>query len=532
MVDPTSPQSRALPRRGLLKAAAAGLIAAPFVLRSGLVLAQGRADPFALGVASGDPSPDGFVLWTRLAPDPLAPDGGGGLTGGVRVDWEVAEDAAMSRVVRRGAAVADDRFAHSVHIEVAGLKPGRPYWYRFMSMGARSPVGRAMTAPARGTKLDRLRFCFASCSNWEAGYFSAYRHMAQEQPDLVLFLGDYIYEFSHGPGEDVARRHDRQGEIKDLVAYRNRYALYRTDPDLQALHAAAPCLMTWDDHEVQNDYANRWSQNLGVSEADFLARRAAAYQAYYEHMPLRRRSEPHGPDMRVYDRLRFGDLVEFSVLDGRQYRTIQPCALPSTRRGHVADPACTERTDPSRTMLGFAQERWLYDGFKASTARWNVIAQDLLITSVGQKDARTGMLGHWTDGWDGYPATRTRMLAAVASSKVRNPVFLGGDIHSFWTTDLKANFDDPGSATVATEFVGTSVTSDGPDYDLIAQTLPQNPQVKFFDSRARGYVGVEVTPGRMETRFQAISDRRDPHATVSTLKRWVVESGKAGAVEA
>ncbi len=472
------------------------------------------------------------MLWTRLAPDPLAPDGSGGLAGAIPVDWEIAEDEAMARVVSRGTAQADDRFAHSVHVEAGGLKPGRPYWYRFTALGARSPVGRAMTAPAPGAPLDRLRFCFASCSNWEVGYFSAYRHMAEEQPDLVLFLGDYIYEYSHGAGQDVVRRHDRPGEIKDLAGYRNRYALHRTDPDLQALHAAAPCLMTWDDHEVQNDYANRWSEDMDVPPADFLVRRAAAYRAFYEHMPLRRRSLPNGPDMRVYDRLRFGDLVEFSLLDGRQYRTIQPCAAPHSRKGHVADPACAERTDPSRTMLGFEQERWLHDGFKASTARWNVIAQDLLITSYAQKDPKTGMVGHWTDGWDGYPATRTRMLNAVAESKVSNPVFLGGDIHSFWTTDLKADFDQQDSATVATEFVGTSITSDGPSYDLFVQTLPLNPHVKFFDSRQRGYVGVEVTPGRMETRFQAISDRRDPHATVSTLKRWVVETGKPGAVPA
>jgi len=236
--------------------------------------------------------------------------------------------------------------------------------------------------------------------------------------------------------------------------------------------------------------------------------------------------------MRVYDRLRFGDLMEVSVLDGRQYRTIQPCALPSSRRGHVADPACTERTDPSRTMLGFEQERWLYDGFRSSRARWNVIAQDLLVATFDQQDSKTGVVGHWTDGWDGYPATRTRMLKAVAESGVRNSVFLGGDIHSFWTTDLKADFDDPASPTVATEFVGTSVTSDGPNYDSFAAMLPRNPHVKFFDSRPRGYVSVDLTPERMETRFRAISDRRDPQATVSTLKRFVVEDGRPGAQDA
>ncbi len=515
-------------RRGLI-AGAAGLVAA-----SALPAWADAPSPFTLGVASGDPVPDGFVLWTRLAPQPLAEDGAGGIMGAVPVRWQVAEDETMSKVVASGLAQADDRFAHSVHVEVSGLKPDRPYWYRFTAMGEQSPIGKARTAPAPGRTPERIRFAFASCSHWELGYFGAYRHMAAEDPDLVMFLGDYIYEYSYAPGskQEVVRHHDRQGDLESLRDYRNRYALYRTDPDLQALHATAPCLMTWDDHEVENDYANRWSEYATEPVDGFLRRRAAAYQAFYEHMPLRRRSLPNGPDMKVYDRLDFGDLMQVDVLDGRQYRTIQPCAVGQLRKGHVADPACTERTDPSRTMLGFEQEQWLYDGFKASRARWNVVAQDLLIAAYLQKDPRTGVVGHWTDGWDGYPANRARMLEAVAGSQVRNPVFLGGDIHSFWTTDLKVDFDDPASPTVATEFVGSSVTSNGPSYQLFADMLPSNPHVKFFDSRERGYVSVDLTPERMETRFQAISDRTDPHATVSTLKAWVVEDGKPGAVEA
>jgi alkaline phosphatase D len=515
-----------LSRRDAL-AAAAGLLTA-----ASAPAWAAAPSPFTLGVASGDPTPDGFVIWTRLAPDPLAADGAGGLKGPVPVRWEVAEDEAMRRVVASGTARADDGFAHSAHVEVAGLRSNRPYWYRFRALGEVSPIGRARTAPAPGQAVDRLRFAFASCAHYERGFFSAYRHMASEQPDLVMFLGDYIYESSYPDVPEMVVRRHAVREAKDLASYRLRYAQYRTDPDLQALHAAAPCLMTWDDHEVQNDYANRWSENLDVDPAAFLKRRAAAYRAYYEHMPLRARSRPNGPDMRVYDRLAFGDLMQVFVLDGRQYRTIQPCALPDTRHGHVAAASCAERTDPSRTMLGFEQERWLYDGFRTSRARWNVVAQDLLIASLLQKDPKTGLVGHYTDGWDGYPATRTRMLKAVADSRMRNPVFLGGDIHSFWVTDLKADFDDPASPTVATEFVGTSVTSDGPDEQLFASMLPQNSHVKFFEARYRGYVAADLTPGRMETRLQVVSDRRDPRASVSTLKRWVVEDGRPGAVEA
>ena len=235
--------------------------------------------------------------------------------------------------------------------------------------------------------------------------------------------------------------------------------------------------------------------------------------------------------MRLYDRFRFGNLMTFTALDGRQYRSKQPCELPKTRRGHVAPDSCTDRTDEKRTLLGYDQERWLFEGFKGSATAWNVLAQGQLVAQLRQR-GQDGVAGHWTEGWDGYPAGRRRMLDAIAATRLSNPVFIGGDIHSFWTTDLKADFGNPSSATVATEFVGTSVTSGGPLYELLAQALPDNPHVRFFESRHRGYVSVDVTPDRMETRFQVISDRRDPNATLSTLKRFVVESGKPGAVPA
>ncbi len=515
-----------LPRRSLLTGAAA---LAGFAILPHATRAQ-SANPFTLGVASGDPDPDGFVLWTRLAPQPLAPDGG--LSGAVAVQWEIATDEAMRQVVQRGEAQADDRFAHSVHIEATGLQPNRPYWYRFTALGAQSAVGRARTAPAPGDALDRLRCVIASCSNYEIGYFSAYRHMAAENPDLILFLGDYIYE-TNNEGERAAltvRRHANP-EPKDLAGYRVRYAQYRTDPDLQALHAAAPCLMTWDDHEVENDYADQWSARPATDPQDFLRRRAAAYQAYYEHMPLRRLSLPDGPGMRVYDRARFGTLVEFFVLDGRQYRAREACPGPTWAGGHAVTAACTERDDPARSMLGAAQEAWLFDGFRQAGARWNIMAQDLLVASLAQK-TQAGEWAHWTDGWDGYPASRTRVLEAIAQSRLANPVFLGGDVHAFFTTDLKADFDDPRSATVATEFVGTSVTSEPAPYDRFIQLLPDNPHIRFFDSRQRGYLSADLTPAHLEMRMQVITDRRDPQAGVSTLRRWVVEDGKVGAVAA
>ncbi|KPY83881.1 Phosphodiesterase/alkaline phosphatase D [Pseudomonas syringae pv. tagetis] len=485
--------------------------------------------PFTLGVASGDPLPDGFVIWTRLVPKVMTPSGDGGLNKPVEVRWKIASDAAMAHVVRTGQATAHPRLAHSVHIEVSGLQPGRPYWYQFESLGAQSAVGQACTAPLASAMVS-ARFGFVSCSHWEAGYFSAYRHLAAERPDLVFFLGDYIYESNASKKSPAARSH-ATSEPMDLAGYRNRYAQYKTDPDLQALHACAPSVATWDDHEVQNDYAAQWSQDPGVPVDSFLRRRAAAYQAFYEHMPLRASSLPKGPDMRIYRNLDYGRLARFHVLDGRQYRSEQPCIQANgSRQGHVAPSKCTDPRDPKRTMLGWQQEAWLDRSFARSPGQWNVIAQDLLVAPLKQRDPNTQELGHWTDGWDGYMTTRERMLASLQRHRTRNPVFWGGDIHSFWTTDLHADADNPDSAVVATEFVGTSVTSSGPSFDAFNSILGLNPHVKFFDSRQRGYVAVDLSEQQMLTRFQVVSDVLDPAASVSTLKRFTVEAGKAGAV--
>ncbi|MCF5923839.1 alkaline phosphatase D family protein [Xanthomonas perforans] len=519
------------PSRRRILIAGASLAAAG--LLSPFARASGSADPFTLGVAAGDPLADGFVLWTRLAPRPLDPDGRGGLRAAVPVRWQVASDPQMRTIVRQGETIASPVWGHAVHVELTSLAADRPYWYCFQALGARSPIGSARTLPAAHRTPDAARFGFVSCSHWELGYFSAYRHLAAEQPDLVFFLGDYIYEYSnHGEAAHKIVRPHGSGECLDLAGYRNRYALYRTDPDLQALHAGSACVATWDDHEVQNDYANRWSQDPSIPVDTFLARRAAAYRAFYEHFPLRARHRPHGADMRIYRSFDYGQLARFYVLDGRQYRSEQPCPQANGwRGGHVVADSCRQRTDPQRTMLGWEQERWLHGGFAQSPARWNVIAQDLLVAPMRQA-GRDGVVGHWTDGWDGYPATRERMLDAIANTRLRNPVFWGGDIHSYWVTDLKADPGDDASATLATEFVGTSITSDGQSNDELHATMAANPHVHYVDGQTRGYVSVTLTPGQMETRLQGISDRRDRNATVSTTKRFVVEDGRPGAVEA
>lgn len=474
-------------------------------------------DPFQLGVASGDPLADGFVLWTRLAPDPL--HGGGMDPHPVAVYWEVATDAAFGQVVAQGTTRADPEWAHSVHVEVHGLRPDRWYFYRFRAGGAVSPVGRTRTAPILMDPLARLDIAFASCQHYEQGYFNALRAMAEDQPDLILFLGDYIYESSWGRS---VRRHEA-GEPQTLAEYRNRYARYKGDPDLQAAHATCPWLVTWDDHEVEDDYADELSQGR-VDPARFLKRRAAAYQAYWEHMPLRPRARPHGPDMRLYQRSGFGDLLSFYVLDNRQYRDDQPCGTPENGGGRILKH-CPERTDPDRSMLGEVQERWLMEELGHAPARWNVLAQSQLMAPFDYKSGQGDV--RWSDGWDGYSAARQRILDRLVEADVANPVVIGGDIHSFWANDLKRDFSDPASPVVASEFVGTSVTSDGPDYDTYRALLPENPHVKFFDSRYRGYVRCRITPQSWESDFRVV-DILQPRAKARTMRSFRVEAGQPG----
>jgi alkaline phosphatase D len=536
MASKPSDLHRSTRRRFLEGAAGAGfaLIAAPALLRHAAAQSWRVGDPFSLGVASGAPRADGFVLWTRLAPEPLSidPRTPGGMSGGdVTIGYEIAGDSGMRDIVRHGEAAAEEAFGYSVHLDVRDLQPGRSYWYRFTSGDAASRIGRAATLPAPGAALERLRFGFVSCSNYEHGYFSAYRHLADENPEFVLYLGDYIYEYIERR-RPVVRRHSDGIEAATLPTYRNRHAQYRLDPDLQRLHAEAPALLTWDDHEVQNDYADKWSEHFADPEL-FLLRRAAAYQAYYEHMPLRPiLSRPDGPRMRIYDRFTVGGLIEISMIDGRQYRSREACYAPPDKGGtHLeSDAGCPERRDEGRSMLGFDQEAWLHTGLAHSHAQWNLIAQDVLMAQLRIKQNDTDTFS--TDDWDGYPANRARLLQHIQKAHVSNPVVIGGDTHSFFANDLRPDFNDEASPVVATEFVGTSISSAGPPYDPIARALADNPHVHFFESRRRGYVSVDLERAHMQVRMRVVSDAADPKADVATLRTFAVEGGHAGVVAA
>lgn len=507
-------------RRFLLSAGSLGLIAC--ASRSPVLgTPKFASDPFTLGVASGAPRSDGFVIWTRLAPDPLADESGaGGMPPlAVEVEWVVAEDPDLNGLVQRGTGLAEPAWGHSVHVEVGALPSDRPYWYAFRVAGVQSPIGRARTLCAPDAKMTGLRFAFASCQHYETGYYGAYRHMVADDPELIVHLGDYIYE---GSADEPVRRHEGP-EPTDLAGYRRRHACYKLDADLRAAHAHCCWLMTWDDHEVDNDYAGLDSADPAFDHAAFARRRAAAYQAYWEHLPLPLSARPSGESMALYSRAVIGDLVNLTLLDARQYRSDQPCATPAKRGGQLVSD-CAERLDPARTMLGPAQEQWALAGLSASRTRWNVIAQSMLMAPLDQKPGPEQ--GWWTDGWDGYPAARQHILDHLASSRVPNPVVIGGDIHSAWANDL--HLGDPESAIVASEFVGTSISSRGVSQDTFNAMRPDNPHVKFFDASHRGYVFCDVNPQRWRSEFRALHDVTDPATEAHTLATYIVESGRPG----
>ncbi|GAA3945435.1 alkaline phosphatase D family protein [Streptomyces gulbargensis] len=482
-------------------------------------------DPFTLGVASGDPLPGSVLLWTRLAPRPFEP--GGGLPARrVTVHWELARDERFSRTVRRGAATAHPEFSHTVHAEVEHLEPGREFFYRFRAGDWTSPVGRTRTAPAPGDRPAGLTLAAVSCQAYHDGYFTAYRHLADEDLDVVLHLGDYLYEYAVNATGGARAYTDRtlpavfNRETITLEDYRLRYGLYKSDPDLRAAHAAHPFVVTWDDHETENNYAGGTPEN-GVPPEEFLLRRAAAYRAYWEHQPLRRPQLPEGPDMRLYRRLRFGRLAQFDILDTRQYRSDQAYG----DGWQVPGPASE---DPARTMTGAAQERWLLDGWRASGARWNLLPQQVVFSE--RRDRPTADFKVSMDSWDGYPASRQRVLAGAAAAGVENLMVLTGDVHVGYGFDIKADFRDPSSRTLGTEIVATSIASgkDGADrpanYDRLMQA---NGHLKFFNGR-RGYVTVALTEDSARADFRTVPYVTSPGAPVTTAASFVTEAGNQG----
>ncbi|WP_233580532.1 alkaline phosphatase D family protein [Streptomyces triticirhizae] len=525
MISRTSPPPALLAatrRRFLTVTGAAAALALsgalPGIASASAATAASRlpADPFTLGVASGDPLPDGVVLWTRLAPDPLAPFGGMDQRDH-RVDWEVAADERFRHIVRRGTTTVRAQFSHTAHVDVRGLRPWREYFYRFRAGGFISPVGRTKTAPSRDQLVPRLSLAFASCQAIWEGWYTAHRDLAARAHDVVLFLGDYIYEFGIDRGirpTDGDERNTRESVTLD--DYRQRYAAYKLDTDLQAAHASAPWIVVFDDHEVVDNWADL---SAGSAPADeFLVRRANAFRAYWEHMPLRAPQFPEGPDMRLHRRLRYGRLAEISMLDTRQYRDDQA-------NGDGTKPPNDATADPARSILGFPQERWLLDGLTASRSRWNILGHQTAITlldTVSGPDVAVPM-----DTWDGYSASRDRLLGGIAERGIQNVVSLAGDLHRNIAGDLALDFADPASRVVATEFVGTSITSalDGEDLDAGGRVLlDENPHMRFGNFQ-RGYVSCEITPDLWRSDFRVCDRVTVPNGTVSSRTVLAVENG-------
>ncbi len=476
-----------------------------------------RAHPFTLGVASGDPGPNSVVLWTRLISDVVDPHYTGIDPRPLEVEWQVATDPHLRNLEREGTTWALPHHAHSVHVIVDGLRPGRDYWFRFRCGPWLSPTGRTRTTPGSGEAVSRLDIAVASCQDWNAGYYTAHRHLADEVPDVVIFLGDYIYERANderdcGRVSSALPGHLTAASVT-LDEYRARYAWYKRDPDLQAAHHAAPWIPTWDDHEVEDNYA------AGVAGGDaspqaFAARRAAAYQAYWEHLPLRA-PPPIGPSMRIHRRVDYGSLVRLHVLDTRQHRSDQIAGAAWQHGG-------TERTSTDRTMLGGRQQRWLTEGLAASRSSWNLVAQQVIASHLHVSGADRGLVN--VDTWDGYPAAQRLLYEALAAAA--NPVVLTGDLHAGYAFDIRDSDRDDGP--IGAEFAATSISSGGDGVDLSAagrRFLDSTPHLHYANQR-RGYLRCRLSRADLTVDFRVVPYvTGSADAPVFTDRSFVVEAG-------
>lgn len=480
------------------------------------------AGVFALGVASGDPLPDAVILWTRLASDPLAPDGGAP-DGDVEVAYDVATDPAFDDLVASGTATATAARAHSVHVDVTNLRPATTYHYRFRAGDQTSAAGTTRTAPAAGADVERFRFVFASCQDLQWGHYAAWRNAADEPDlDLVVFLGDYIYETNFGDlsPDRTGERVWANPEALTLEDYRQRYAQTRSDPSLQAAHAAVPWLVTFDDHEVSNNYAGDVGQPDGQQPRS-RDRRLAAHQAWYEHMPIRIAPAPEEfDDVTVHRSLTFGSLASVFAVETRQHADPPPCRAepdPSTPSIAFSDTGsgCDQREDDRRTNLGEQQERWLQEGLAGSDATWNIIANPVMMAglNVGTVEAPAYEL----DMWDGYPAVRRRLLSHIVESDVSNPVVVTGDWHASFVLDVKS---EPAGPTVMPELLVTSISS----VNFATDHSAANPHVRYFEV-GYGYGLVTVTPDELRCDFKYVADQWDPASPIEKVDSWRVAAG-------
>jgi alkaline phosphatase D len=478
-----------------------------------------RVNPFSLGVASGRPRADSVVLWTRLLVS--EEDRAAGIEA-LRVDVEVFADANLKRRVQKAEVFTDAHRAHSVHLHVQHLQPSTDYWYRFRQGDAYSPVGHTRTAPALNADVRELRIALSSCQHYEQGQYIAHAEIAKQKLDFVLFMGDYIYESSNP--QYAIRKHSGD-EPKTLAQYRERYEQYKRDPMLQAAHAAHPWVLMWDDHEVVNDYANDQDRQY-TDPQQMLLRRAAAYQAYFEHQPVLLGPDKDNPaNMLLYEQLSWGKLADVWTLDCRQYRSAQACRDPVRGGGRMV-VQCDELNDPTRTMLGNEQERWITDSLSQSKRQWKLVAQATQISSTSIP-APVGR-SYWNDAWDGYPEARKRLLQTVVDAKLSNVVTLGGDVHCNVAANLRLEPNNPQSPIVASEFVTTSITSRGLGDKAASVIRESNSDLLHYRSDERGYSLITVTPKEVRCDFRTTKFPAGSEAGLKTQASYVVKSGKAG----
>ena len=474
------------------------------------------SDPFTLGVASGDPTDQSVILWTRLAIDSL--NGGGMPAKDIEVLWEVSSTDAFDDIVSSGLVTAEERFGHAVHIDVPLSTGESIVFYRFRIGDYVSPIGKTRLSSPSGSTTP-IKVAAVSCQNYTDGFYNAYADLVEQSPDLVTFLGDYIYESGVGTLDATTVRLHNSDEIKDLVAYRNRYALYRSDPLLQAAHAECPWVITWDDHEVENNYANLTPQDSADAEGH-AARRAAAYQAWWEHMPVRL-SPPTDESLTIYRQFSWGDLLNLLVVDGRQYRDDQACgdAVLSTQ------PACDEALDPARTMLGAEQEKWFSENINDTTKVWNVMANQTVMT-----DIRLGAAVLNYDQWDGYAPDRNRILSDVVDQGVENFVVLTGDIHLAGVGQLTT--DSNPTTAMGAEFVSTSISSSGNVSTDTEGLLIALPNIIDAETSHRGYTLHTLTANDWTAEYRIVENNLVEDTSTSVWKTFKVMAGSPAITEA
>jgi alkaline phosphatase D len=501
-------------RRGFVLRTLLGLGGAPLVapLASGL---RFSGNPFTLGIASGDVTDNSVVLWTRLAPEPQQVDGGMPAVT-VPVQWELAEDSNMSRLVQTGEFLAGPNLAHSVHVDVQGLEANQHYWYRFRVGAHSSPPGRTRTLLDRNANSEQVRFITASCQNYSHGYFVAYEHMLQDNPDFVIHLGDYIYDTSFGA---TFRKHETEKRPETLNDFRRRHALYKTDEHLQRVHAQIPFFTTIDNHDAIED-----------RDPDKFAQRIAAYQAWYEHMPVRGYSGPGANHFDLLRKIQLGDLAQISLLDVRQFRDKRDLCRdsrdPDYGFGNYRE-RCREVMKEERTMLGDKQEKWLINNLRANTSAWNVIASPgpFLPFAYHHNEKILRYIG----AWDAYPANRKRIADSIKQSSSGHPLILSGDVHSFWALDGSLSKTSSEQIPVV-EFVTSSISANWPAplAKPVSDNLKHNPQVKYYEPHKRGYLLHEVDKAEWKTFARAVKDVKDEQSSASTLVGFLVSRGKPG----